>query len=479
MLSLHNTLTNKTEEFTPLITEKVTVYTCGPTVYSEPHIGNWVAYIRWDTLVRVLKANDYTVERVMNITDVGHLVGDGDEGEDKLAKGAKREGKTAWEVAATYTNSFVDGMKALNLISPEHLTKATDHIQEQIALVETLRQKGFTYVIDDGVYFNTSKFPAYADFAHLDLDELKAGARVEYNQQKRQSSDFALWKFSPEDEQRDMEWDNPFGDGRKGFPGWHIECSAMAMKYLGETLDIHTGGIDHIPVHHTNEIAQSEAATGKQFARFWLHNNHLKVNGTKISKSLENGFTLADLATKGYSPLDYRMLILQSHYMSEGNFTWENLEGAKNRRTHWRTIAALRWQIHDTLDDEDTKASTNVSAKLLAAPHAALEALNNDLNTPESLRVIEEAMSIVETAQLATVQKRALVHLLEFIDETLGIDLLASTPDISDEQKQLILERQRARENKDWAISDRLRDQLIAQGIGVSDALSGVRWYYL
>ena len=382
MITLHNTLTGNQDEFTPQSEEKVTLYTCGPTVYSEPLIGNWVAYLRWDTLVRTLKANDYTVERVMNITDVGHLVSDADDGEDKMEKGAKREGITAWEVAARYTDSFLAGMKSLNLLPPEHLTKATDFIPEQIALVQTLEAKGYTYIIDDGVYFDTSKFPSYADFAHLDLEGLKAGARIDTNDQKRAPQDFALWKFSPANEKRDMEWESPWGTG---FPGWHIECSAMAMKLLGDTLDIHTGGIDHIPVHHTNEIAQSEAATGKQFSRFWLHNNHLKVNGTKISKSLGNGYTLADLHDKGYDPMDFRMLLLQSHYRTEGNFTWDNLDAAKNRLSHWREIAVLRWQIHDTLNDDSEKDSHDTSAKLLAASHAALEALNNDLNTPEAL----------------------------------------------------------------------------------------------
>lgn len=476
MITLHNTLTGNQDEFTPQSEEKVTLYTCGPTVYSEPLIGNWVAYLRWDTLVRTLKANDYTVERVMNITDVGHLVSDADDGEDKMEKGAKREGITAWEVAARYTDSFLAGMKSLNLLPPEHLTKATDFIPEQIALVQTLEAKGYTYIIDDGVYFDTSKFPSYADFAHLDLEGLKAGARIDTNDQKRAPQDFALWKFSPANEKRDMEWESPWGTG---FPGWHIECSAMAMKLLGDTLDIHTGGIDHIPVHHTNEIAQSEAATGKQFSRFWLHNNHLKVNGTKISKSLGNGYTLADLHDKGYDPMDFRMLLLQSHYRTEGNFTWDNLDAAKNRLSHWREIAVLRWQIHDTLNDDSEKDSHDTSAKLLAASHAALEALNNDLNTPEALRIIEEAFTLLENTNLEQVQHSALVTLLAFIDDVLGLQLQANTPDISDDHKARILARERARDGKNWGESDTIRDELKDQGIGLNDRTSGARWYYI
>lgn len=476
MIQLHNTLTNHDDIFTPQNDDTVSLYTCGPTVYSEPLIGNWVSYIRWDTLVRVLLANDYHVERVMNITDVGHLVSDADEGEDKMEKGAKREGVTAWEVAKRYTDSFLDGMKQLNLLPPQHLTKATDYIAEQIALVHTLEQKGYTYVIDDGVYFDTSQFPTYADFAQLDLEALRAGARVEVNDQKRQPWDFALWKLSPQGETRDMEWESPWG---VGFPGWHLECSAMAMKHLGETLDIHTGGIDHIPVHHTNEIAQSEAATGKPFSRFWLHNNHLKVNGTKISKSLGNGYTLQDLKEKGFTPIDFRMFVLQSHYRTEGNFTWENLEAAANRLNHWQQLAALRWQVHDTLSDDSDKDSHDTSAKLLAASHAALEAINHDLNTPAALSVIEEAFTMLENTNLDDVQQSSLKALLIFIDDVLGLELQTSTPDISDEQKQRIITRERARDSKDWATSDTIRDTLTSQGIGLNDHASGTRWYYI
>ena len=291
-LQLYNTLTKTTEPFVPQQPNVVKLYTCGPTVYNYLHVGNWAAYIYWDTLVRTLMANDYTVERVMNITDVGHLVSDADDGEDKLEKGAKRDGKTAWEVAKYYGDDFLKGMDRLNLITPTHVTKATEFIDQQLALVRTLKEKGCTYQIDDGIYFDTSKFPTYADFAGLDLDAQKAGARVAYNDEKRNPSDFALWKFTPDGEKRDMEWETPSdllnanddGEIKMGFPGWHLECSAMAMDILGDTLDIHTGGIDHIPVHHTNEIAQSESASGVRFSNFWLHNNFVKSNGTKISK---------------------------------------------------------------------------------------------------------------------------------------------------------------------------------------------------
>ena len=295
-MKLYNTLTRSVEDLAPLEPPKVRLYTCGPTVYDYPHIGNWFAYLRWDLLVRALKANGLEPEWVMNITDVGHLVSDADDGEDKLEKGARREGKTAWDVAAFYTDYFLNGLQRLNILTPGQICKATEHIAEQIELIQKLEEKGFTYVTSDGVYYDTAKFPAYAAFARLDLDDLQAGARVEHNTEKRNISDFALWKFSPKDRQRDMEWDSPWG---KGFPGWHIECSAMSMKYLGDTLDIHTGGIEHIPIHHTNEIAQSEAATGKRFCNVWLHSNHITVEGEKIAKSLGNGILLEEIEQRG------------------------------------------------------------------------------------------------------------------------------------------------------------------------------------
>ena len=486
-LKLHNTLTKKTEVFTPQDDKKVSLYTCGPTVYNYLHVGNWAAYIYWDTLVRTLAANDFKVERVMNITDVGHLTSDADEGEDKLEKGARREGKTAWEVAEFYAEDFLSGMEKLGLLLPQHIVKATDFIPQQLELIQILKEKGYTYQISDGIYFDTAKFPAYAQFAGLDLDAQKAGGRVDFNSQKRNPSDFALWKFSPRDERRDMEWqtpddllDLPAIDDEKvmGFPGWHVECSAMAMSILGPTLDIHTGGIDHIPVHHTNEIAQSEAASGQQFAKYWLHNNHLKVDGTKISKSLGNGYTLQDLAERGYTALDYRMFVLQGHYTNEGNFTFDNLTAAKNRLQHWKNIAALRHQTHDTLVDDTHKSLDDKSISLLATSGAILEALNNDLNTPEALRIIDTAFSTFDGKDLKAIHQHGLTHVLEVIDDVLGLQLVTSTPDIDDGAKQLIIKRQRAREEKDWSSSDTMRDALLARGIVIRDTNSGSIWEY-
>lgn len=523
-LKLHNTLTKNTDEFTPLVDGKVTLYTCGPTVYDYPHVGNWASYIYWDILVRTLIANGYDVERVMNITDVGHLVSDADEGEDKLEKGARREGKTAWEIAEFYAEDFLAGMEKLGLIPPEHITKATDFIPQQLELVRTLKEKGYTYQTTDGIYFDTAKFPTYADFAGLDLEAQRAGARVEANDEKRQAWDFALWKFTPAGQKRDMEWQTPDdllelprftsadegepsssqkqsaarapqsarskavsevtetndnSDSVMGFPGWHLECSAMAMSILGPTIDIHTGGIDHIPVHHTNEIAQSEAASGKPFAHYWLHNNHLKIDGGKISKSLGNGYTLQDLEKRKFSPIDLRLFVLQSDFMNEGNFTWENLEAAKNRLRNWRGYAALRHQMHDRLTDDTVKDDSDDYLAFYEPTSAIKIALSDNLSTPQALQIIDEAFARLDSVALDTVHRASFYEFIQMIDELLGLQLEASSPDISEDDKRLILERMRAREASDWKRSDQIRDTLAKDGIAVRDTPHGTVWNYL
>lgn len=485
-LQFHNQLTKTIDPFTPQEPGKVTLYTCGPTVYNYPTVGNWASYIYWDTLVRLLIASGYEVTRVMNITDVGHLVSDADEGEDKLEKGARREGKTAWEIAEFYTNDFLKGMDALNLIRPTHLPKATEYIPQQLALVRILKEEGYTYQISDGIYFDTSKFKTYGDFAGLQLDEQRAGARIEYNPEKRNPSDFALWKFTQPGENRAMQWETPHdildealnNTHLMGFPGWHLECSAMAMSLLGTTIDIHTGGIDHIPVHHTNEIAQSEAASGQLFSRFWLHNNHLKVNGTKISKSLGNGYTLADLTERGFDPLDLRLFVLQGHYRTEGNFTFDNLNAAHNRRIHWRNTAALRHQIHDTIETPSAIEEKSDTVSLYAAAKILLKTLSNDLDTVRALALVDETFDRIASSRPNTIHRHAFVSYLETVDALLGLNLLETSPDISDDQKRLILERTRARENNDYARSDELRDELASLGIAVRDTVNGTIWEY-
>jgi len=474
-MKLYNTLTRTVEELAPLNPPEVTVYTCGPTVYDYAHIGHWFTYVRWDLLIRTLRASGLQPKWVMNITDVGHLVSDADEGEDKLEKGAKREGKTAWEVAEFYTRDFLTEMQSLNIQTPTHLTKATDHIAEQIELIQKLEAKGFTYVIDDGVYYDTSKFPSYSDFAKLDLEEQQAGARVEYNQQKRNPTDFALWKFSPADQQRDMEWDSPWAPpgtaegGRKGFPGWHIECSAMSMKYLGDTLDIHTGGIDHIPVHHTNEIAQSEAVTDKRFANVWLHSNHVLIDNEKISKSLGNGIRLKDIVERGISLEAFRLHVLESHYRSQSKFSWDSLEAARNRLQSYRQMADQRWQTRDdgTVNTTDLEAIQN---RLLAV-------LQDDLNTPAVLAELSQFQDTIDNGGINSGAQETFGSFLQWFDNALGLQL-ANTADITDEQKRIITEREAAREAKDWAKSDQLRDQLAEQGIGLRDTPVGAIWHH-
>ena len=465
MLKFYNTPSRKIEEFKPLNPENVKVYTCGPTVYASPHIGNWVAFIYWDILVRTLRLNDYNVTRTMNITDVGHLVSDEDDGEDKLEKGARREGKTVWEVAEFYTNEFLKGMHDLNLITPENLSKATDFIPEQIEIIENLSKKGFTYETSDGIYFNTAKFPKYADFAHLDLENLKAGARVNFNPEKKNLSDFALWKWSPKDQKRGMEWEYC---GRMGFPGWHLECSAIAINTLGKTIDIHTGGIDHIPVHHTDEIAQSETFTGKTFSNYWLHCNHMTSEGKKISKSLGNGFTLEQIVAQGFSPMDFKMFVLQSQYRTESNFSFENLKSAKNRLKNWQNIANLRWQI---------KGNDGIIPSL-ATKQVILEEVNNNLDTPKALAKIDDIFSEIIKANPEKLNHSNLLELLEFIDELLGLNLIASTPDISDEIKIKIIERNNARAEKNWAKSDEIRDELLSKNIILRDTPKKSFWEY-
>ncbi len=448
-IKLYNTLTRKVEEFRPQDPNKVKIYTCGPTVYSTPHIGNFAAYIYWDLLIRTLKLNGYTPYRVLNLTDVGHLTSDGDEGEDKLEKGARQSGKTVWEVAEYYTNLFVQDYKALNLTPPDVTAKATDYIEEDKALVNKLIENGYTYETSDGIYFDTSKLPTYADFARLDLDQLQAGARVEFSSEKRNISDFAVWKFIQPGEKHAMRWDYL---NRPGYPGWHLECSTIIHTELGEPIDIHTGGIDHIPVHHTNEIAQTLAAFDKQLSRYWLHCNHLTSDGEKISKSLGNGYTIQDLVDKGYSPMDFKMWVLQGNYQSERNFTLQDLDAARSRRLSWRNQVARAYQKHDSID----------SAEVLANIKAAL---NDNLNSSQAFAIIDQA-------------EKCSLDFWKQVDEVFGLNLIQDSPNITAEQISLLEERAQARAAKDFARSDELRDQLIMQNIKVLDTPEGQVWQY-
>jgi len=463
-MKLYNTLSRQKEEFQPLATSKVSLYTCGPTVYDRLHIGNWSSYIRWDILARLLAINGYEVNRVINITDVGHLTSDSDEGEDKLEKSARRENKTAWEIAKLYTDDFMSGMQSLNLLPATIYAKATDHIPEQIELIKTLENKGYTYQIADGVYYDISKFPRYAEFARLDLADQKQTARGGTNPDKRAPQDFALWKFSPKDRKRDMEWDSPWG---KGFPGWHLECSAMAMKYLGETIDIHTGGIDHIAVHHTNEIAQSEAATGKKFVNFWLHNSFLLVDDQKISKSLQNGISLGDIQAKGFTPMDFKLMVLQSHYRTQSRFSWGNLEAAKKRLASVYEIADLGWQIGSLSPRPDQSVNLTTSKDQITA------ALNDDLNTPLALSLLGGTIDSLKIAQFDP--STDLGSFIKFLDDIFGFDLKNQT-DITDTQKKLIEDRATARKNSDWSQEKLIKESLVKQGLVLRDTPTGTVW---
>ncbi len=458
-MKLYNTLSQQLETLKPNDPPSVTIYTCGPTVYDYPHIGNWFTFIRYDLLVRTIKGAGLEPKWVMNITDVGHLTSDADEGEDKLEKGARREGKTAWDIAKYYGDYFTDGLKRLNFFMPWQLPKATEHIAEQINMVKQLEAKGYTYQLDDGIYYDTAKFPNYKNFARLDLDEQQAGLRVATNPNKHNPSDFALWKFSPKDKTRDMEWDSPWG---KGFPGWHIECSAMCLKYLGETVDIHCGGIDHIPIHHTNEIAQSQAVTGKPLANLWMHTNHILIDDQKISKSLGNSLTLEQIEERGISLPAFRLYVIESHYRSQSKFSWEGLKAAQNRLLRYKNFAVKRFQV----EPED--------AKDIPAPDI-LKPMEEDLNTPLALASIEEYINKIESTPASIASIKAAIQI---IDDILGLDL-NSTKDISDDQKRLISERMQARTDHDWQKSDELRDILAQQNIGLNDLKDYSAWYYL
>jgi cysteinyl-tRNA synthetase len=464
-MRIYNTLTRKIDEFKPLNGEEVKVYTCGPTVYDYQHIGNWFTYIRYDLLIRTLIINGYKPNWIMNITDVGHLSSDQDSGEDKLVSGALREHKTAWEVADFYIKDFLSGLSKLNISQPTQIPRATEHIDDQINMISKLEEKGFTYTIDDGVYFDSSKFDDYSKLAKLDLQNQSAGKRVPSNPQKRNSYDFALWKFCPKDSKRDMQWDSPWGTG---FPGWHIECSAMILKYLGATIDIHSGGIDHIPVHHTNEIAQSQSANGKPLANYWMHTNHIFIDDQKISKSLRNGVTLKDVVDEGYELEALRLLCLESHYRTQSKFGWDELRSASYRLDNYRALAVLQFQ---------PAASSNISdSDLEDYINKIKEYMNEDLNTPQVMAILSEAADKLRDSLVSKTQVPLLKKLVTYIDAALGFSLSELT-DITEDQKALISQRTFARNSKSWELSDQIRDKLLEQGIALSDRDQQTIWY--
>ena len=464
-MKLYNTASRKVETFKPR-GEAVRIYTCGPTVYAQAHIGNLTAYIYWDLLVRALRAEGLKVKRVLNLTDVGHLVSDGDEGEDKLEKGAKREGKSVYEIADGYIKLFKKDYADLELTEPEVWAKATDYIDEDMAAVDLMTANGYTYETKDGVYYDTAKFERYADFARLDLTGLQAGARVEFSGEKRNASDFAVWKFIQPGEKHAMRWDYL---GRPGYPGWHLECCSIIHKELDEPIDIHCGGIDHIPVHHTNEIAECYAAYGTELASTWLHCDFITIDGEKVSKSLGNTYTLDELGERGFSAMDFKMWVLSGHYQGTRNFTFESLEAAKTRRLNWRNRIAECYQANDatTSPDGSCRALSSAEVPQATSPvlRSILDSVGNNLNSPE-------AFAAIDNSELTLDDWR-------FVDELFGLRLMADSPEIDDDIKTMIFERQTARKRKDYAESDRLRDLLAEKGISVKDTPNGPIWQYI
>jgi cysteinyl-tRNA synthetase len=454
-IKLFNTLSRRKEQFIPLVEGKAGMYTCGPTVYDYAHIGNLRTYVFEDILRRVLEYNGLQVRHVMNITDVGHLESDADSGEDKMEKGARRTGKTAWQIAEEYTRAFKGDLHDLNIQEPHVWCKATEHIPEQIAMIECLREKGFTYRTSDGIYFDSAKLPGYGALTGQSAADLRAGARVDMGE-KRNPTDFALWKFSPPDSKRQMEWDSPWG---KGFPGWHIECSAMAAKYLGRLFDIHCGGEDAIAIHHTNEIAQTQACYGTTLANYWLHGTFLQLGDEKMAKSSGLYLRLETLKEKGFWPLAFRYLCLTGHYRSPLKFTWESLTGAQR---------ALE-KLHQQIKDFSHQCGGRVEDRLVPEPRRAfLSAVNDDMNMPQALAAVWETAD----SQLSPGQKLAL---MSDFDRVLGLRLANVGLDlhIPPEVEALVEQRRKAREAKNWGESDRLRQEIYEQGFVVEDAPRG------
>ncbi len=454
---LHNTLSGEIELFEPIKSVEVSMYHCGPTVYSRAHIGNLRAYVFADTLKRFFLYQGFKVNQVINITDVGHLTDDGDDGDDKIEKKAREASLRAQDIVDEVTQLFFDDLKSLNINTEKTLfPKASEHIKEQIEMIQTLEQKGHTYKTSDGIYFDTETFPPYGKLGNIDIKNLKEGARVEINEEKRNPTDFALWKFSKPEENRQQEWDSPWG---VGFPGWHIECSAMSKKYLGETFDVHTGGVDHIPVHHNNEIAQSESANEKTQANFWLHFKHILINNEKISKSLKNDIYVDDLLNKNISPLAYRYWLLTADYKTQINFTWEAVTAAKT------AFEKLVIQISNFPDggkiDEDYK-------------NKFIEFLSDDLNTSKAIALIWE---LLKNQSVSEADKKATI--LDF-DKVLGLNLEAISSlaskiqiNIPEAVQKLVDDREIARKNKDFVKADALREMILEEGYDVKDTPEG------
>lgn len=465
-VKLHNTLTKKVEEFTPRDASNVQLFVCGPTVYDLSHLGHAKTYVQLDVLARVLRYNEYNVFYLQNITDI----------DDKIIARAHQK-KTDWQDLRThFQDEYVKDMQHLNNTSVTEYARATDYIADIIRQVNTLVDKGHAYTIDgDGIYFEIATFPDYGKLSgRTETKKDDAESRIDQSDNKRGWNDFCLWKFSKPGE---PVWDAPFGEGR---PGWHIEDTAITEHIFGPQYDIHGGAVDLIFPHHEAEITQMESASGKvPFVGTWIHTGFLTIDGEKMAKSVGNFYTIREVVEKGYDPLAIRLFMLQSHYRSSINFTFDNLDAAVHRLSNWRNRAALRHQTHDTLRDDDDKDTDEHTVSLYATAHALKEALSNDLDTPTGLAIIDDAFSRLQSIQLKDIHQHALTELLQAIDDMLGVNLMVSTPDISDNVKRLIIERQQARTKSDWKTSDQLRADIEKSGITVRDTAHGPVWEYL
>lgn len=460
MLKFYNTLSRQKEEFVPISEKFVSMYSCGPTVYSYAHIGNLRTYIFMDLIRRVLKFNGYKIKGVLNITDVGHLTYDSDDGEDKMEKASREQKKSPAEIAEYYTKIFFEDLAKLNIGKPEIIAKATDHISEMINYVVELEKANFGYETSDGIYFDIGKFPRYGCLSGAKLDDQIAGARVEVNGEKRHPADFALWKKA--DPNHIMQWQSPWG---MGYPGWHIECSAMSQKYLGKRFDIHSGGVDHIPIHHENEIAQNEALTDEKSVNYWLHGEFMLVDGGKMSKSLGNVYTIAQLEEKGYSPLDFRFFCMNAHYRKKLNFTFEGLTAAKISRE----------RLNQTIYQHKISLARSDKAMLDNYKEQFVNAINDDLNIPLALGVLFSMLKEEKSIDIYNLS-------IEF-DKVLGLSLDKVKEQKAEEEKidypieiaQLIKERQEAKKNKDFAKADQIRQQINALGYNITDTREGMK----
>lgn len=452
----YNTLTRKKEIFIPINKKEVKIYSCGPTVYKDATIGNMRTNIFQDVLRRVLRYNNYKIKHVMNITDVGHLVSDGDKGEDKMLKSAREEQKTPLEIANYYTNLFFEDLKMLNIETPEIICKATEHIEEMLEYVKKLMENGYAYETSTAIYFDVSKLDKYPMLTNLEIENQKAGARVDIDPEKKNLCDFAIWIKAPDNHL--MKWDSPWG---QSYPGWHIECSAMGQKYLGDEFDIHTGGIDLIPTHHENEIAQSKGACGKIPAKYWLHGEYLLINGGKMSKSLGNVYLLKDIIEKGYDPLVYKLFSYSCHYRNKLNFTWEAIEAASKSLERLRNNYQVNIEGTDKLNDEDKE-------KLKEMEKAFHQAINDDLNMPLAMSYVWE---------VARFEKKVpeIAKLLMKFDTVLGLKINKEEKnlDIPKEIMDIVARRDEARKEKRWDESDSLRDLIISKGYNIKDSKNG------